>query len=90
MSTENKQIRILGICLCDRIKEAGKVQQILSGYGQIIKTRYGFHEVSEDICSRNGLIILELTGDPNEWDHFENELKEVGGIDIKNMNFTII
>jgi hypothetical protein len=82
-----KEIRILGLNIFDRIKEAGQVQKTLSQYGHCIKTRYGFHEVSEDICSRTGFILLELAGKPEEWNKLETELKLIGGIEIKNMKF---
>lgn len=84
-----KEIRILGINIWDRIKEAGLVQKTLSEYAHCIKTRYGFHEVSEDICSRNGFILLELAGNHAVWEKFEEALQKIGGIEIKKMNFTI-
>lgn len=83
------EIRILGIHVIDRIKEAGKTQAILTKYACNIKTRMGFHEISDEICSRNGLIVLELKGDNNEWDKLENELNEIGGIMVKHMKFSI-
>ena len=82
-----KELRILGINIWDRIKEAGLVQKTLSKYGHCIKTRYGFHEVSEDVCSRNGFILLELAGNTTDWTKLEEELREIGGIEIKKMNF---
>ena len=81
--------RILGINVLDRIKEAGRTQKVLSKYATSIKTRLGFHELSEDICSRNGFIILELTGKKSEWDKLENELNEIGGINIQKMSFDL-
>ena len=41
-------ICIIGIKINDRIKEAGKVQQVLTDYGCSIKTRLGLHEVTDD------------------------------------------
>ncbi len=81
--------RIIGINVLDRIKEAGRTQQVLSKYATSIKTRLGFHELSEDICSRNGFVILELTGKISEWDSLENELNEIGGINIQKMIFDL-
>ena len=81
--------RIIGINVLDRIKEAGRTQQVLSKYAKSIKTRLGFHELSEDVCSRNGFIILELTGEKSDWDNLENELNSVGGINIQKMSFDL-
>jgi hypothetical protein len=81
--------RIIGINVLDRIKEAGRTQQVLSKYATSIKTRLGFHELSEDICSRNGFVILELTGEKNSWDNLENELNEIGGINVQKMSFDL-
>jgi hypothetical protein len=81
--------RIIGINVLDRIKEAGRTQQVLSKYATSIKTRLGFHELSEDICSRNGFVILELTGEFSDWDSLENELDEIGGINVQKMSFDL-
>jgi len=81
--------RILGINVLDRIKEAGRAQSVLSKYATSIKTRLGFHELSEDICSRNGFVILELTGKKSDWDQLENELNEIGGVNIQRMSFDL-
>ena len=83
------EIRILGIPVIDRIKEAGKTQAILTKHAGIIKTRLGFHEVSEEVCSRNGLIVLELKGTIEQWEILERDLDSIGGIRVKQMNFSI-
>jgi hypothetical protein len=49
----------------------------------------GFHDLSEDICSRNGFVILELTGEISNWDSLENELNEIGGINVQKMSFDL-
>lgn len=84
-----KEKRIIGINVLDRIKEAGKTQKVLSKYATSIKTRLGFHELSEDICSRNGFIILELSGEKSNWDSLENELNMIGGINVQKMSFDL-
>ena len=84
-----KETRIIGLLIYDRIKEAGKTQEILTKYAHLIRSRLGFHEVSEAICSRVGMIILHLTGTPSEWDQFENELMEIGGLEVQKMSFTL-
>ncbi len=82
------ETRILGLLISDRIKEAGRTQLMLSKYSKLIRTRLGFHELNENVCSRSGIIILHLTGNPVEWKKFENELSEIGGLEVQNMSFT--
>ena len=83
------EMKILGILIRDRIKEAGKTQAILSRNARIIKTRLGFHELSEEKNSRTGVIILQLTGSKEESDAFIHELEGIGGLEIKEMSFII-
>ena len=80
---------ILGVSVYDRQKEAGEVQTILTKYGCSIKTRMGMHEVSDDFCSKHGLIILELFGDINEQIKLEEELTSVAGVELQKMQFNI-
>ncbi len=82
-----KQTKIIGILIRDRIKEAGKLQALLSKHNSIIQSRLGFHELSEEVCSRVGIILLTLSGNPATWEIFEIELAAIGGLEVKNMTF---
>jgi len=53
-------IKVLGLKIIDRIKEAGLTQEILSKHADLITTRLGFHEVTDEICSREAYIIIHL------------------------------
>lgn len=81
------EIRILGLMIHDRIKESGKTQKVLSKYSDIIKSRLGFHEVTSQVCSRVGVVLLQLGGDPKRWQELENELSAIGGVQLKKMSF---
>jgi hypothetical protein len=81
-------IKVLGIKIIDRIKEAGLTQGILSEHAAVITTRLGFHEVTDEVCSREAYIILHLNGDPADSEKLTAELLELGGIEIREMNFT--
>ncbi|MBI9053737.1 MAG: hypothetical protein JEY96_07950 [Bacteroidales bacterium] len=83
----SKETRILGVLITDRKKEAGKVQTVLTKYGCSIKTRLGLHEVTDDVCSTSGLLLLELTGDVSEMDKLEKELIAVDGAQTQKMVF---
>jgi hypothetical protein len=81
-------IKVLGIKIIDRIKEAGLTQGILSRYASVITTRLGFHEVTDAVCSREAYIILHLRGDPVVSEKLASELEALGGIEIRDMTFT--
>jgi hypothetical protein len=80
-------IKILGIKIIDRIKEAGLTQEILSRHATIITTRLGFHEVTESVCSREAYIILHLNGDPADSEKLRSDLEKLGGIELREMIF---
>ena len=81
------ELRIIGLLITDRIKEAGLTQEILTKHANIIKSRLGFHEVNEDKCSRIGFILLQITGTQQDYEELESELSEIGGIEIQRMIF---
>lgn len=84
-----KELRIIGLLITDRIKEAGRTQQTLTKYAHVIKSRLGFHEVTEDVCSRIGVVILQLAGNSMECDKLEAELSQIGGLEIQRMVFSL-
>jgi len=81
-------IKIIGLLIRDRIKEAGKTQEVLNASNHLIKSRLGFHEVSSQKCSRVGMVLLQLQGEPKEWDPFINKLLEIEGLEVQSMDFT--
>jgi hypothetical protein len=84
-----KELRIIGLLITDRIKEAGRTQETLTNYAHVIKSRLGFHEVTEDVCSRVGVVILQLAGNTSECDKLEAELGHIGGLEIQRMLFSL-
>jgi hypothetical protein len=81
-------IKVLGIKIIDRIKEAGLTQNILSKHASLITTRLGFHEVTDEVCSREAYIILHLNGDPVQSEKLISDLQSLEGIELREMNFT--
>lgn len=81
-------IKILGIKIIDRIKEAGLTQGILSKHASVITTRLGFHEVTNEVCSREAYIILHLNGDPADTGNLSSELKSLEGIELREIAFS--
>ena len=78
---------ILGVQVKDRVKNAEKVHKIFTEFGCNIKTRIGIHDVHDDRCSPDGLIILDLYGSKKELDIFESKLKAIKGVIVKKMVF---
>ncbi|HKL37968.1 MAG TPA: hypothetical protein VJ876_03675 [Bacteroidales bacterium] len=81
--------RILGILITDRQKEAGNVQRVLTNYGTSIKTRLGLHEIGDSNLSKEGLILLELTGVQSDMEQLQSELEQIEGTQTKKMVFTM-
>jgi len=81
-------IKVLGIKIIDRIKEAGLTQEILSRHSNAITTRLGFHELSDDVCSREACIILHMNDNKADTEKLAEELEPLGGIVIKEMLFS--
>jgi hypothetical protein len=81
-------IKVLGIKIIDRIKEAGLTQEILSRHAKVITTRLGFHEVTDSVCSREAYIILHLSANISDSEELKAELNTLGGVDIREMTFT--
>jgi hypothetical protein len=82
-----KELRVLGVYVENRVAEASAVQAILGTYGCNIKTRLGLHEVSEDNCAVDGLIILELAGTAKDQDALEAALRGCKGVRVQKMVF---
>ncbi len=78
---------VLGIHVTDRVHHVPGVQDLLTEYGCSIKTRIGLHTVSENYCSPNGLILLEMAGPEQPVFELENKLKAIEGVDVQRMIF---
>jgi stress response protein SCP2 len=74
---------IVGVHIADRKKHAAQVQQIFTQYGEQIRTRLGLHD---DVCSANGLILLEMEDAPESLKMIA-ALQAIDGMDIEQMVF---
>jgi hypothetical protein len=74
--------KIMLVKVNHRVQKVPEMQEVLTKYGCSIKMRLGLHEAG-DVCSNQGLIILQLTGDEKEIKAFEKELSSVEGISVK-------
>ncbi|HBC87234.1 MAG TPA: hypothetical protein DCZ94_09790 [Lentisphaeria bacterium] len=78
---------IVAIHVTDRVKQASRVQAVLTKYGGYIKTRIGLHEAKGKAASPNGLILLELVGADNCSRNILKELNSVTGVEAKCVIF---
>ncbi len=78
---------VLGVHVTDRVHHAGEVQNALSEYGHIIKTRIGLHDVHGDRCTPGGLILLEIHGDERSVETLRQTLTRIAGVEIQEMLF---
>lgn len=78
---------ILGIRIIKANHTGVSLQSILSKYGGIIKTRLGLNDVVNGHATEQGIILLELSGDPNDCQQLENDLLKQQYIEVKKMTF---
>ena len=81
---------VLLILIESRMQAAVKVQEVLTKFGCLIKTRLGLHDVGPNICAETGLIFLELFGEKNENNVRQGGLKEVGARKSISMDWTTL
>jgi hypothetical protein len=77
---------IMTVTIDPRSAHAPQVQTILTKHGCIIKTRLGLHEVNQNSCSEEGLIILHIHSSLDEIEILEKELLDVEGVKVKYMS----
>jgi hypothetical protein len=78
---------ILGVHITDRVHHVKKVQEMFTKFGCSIKTRLGLHEASDELCSPNGLVVLEMVGDEKEINKLATGLGKIAGVEVKKMVF---
>lgn len=78
---------VIGVLVTNRVENATQIQKVLTECGCWIKTRIGLHEVTENICSPAGLILLEIFGDDKAYAEVEGKLKQVKGLQVQKMVF---
>jgi len=79
---------ILGVLLRKRTETSESFQEILSKHGCIIKTRIGIHNVADNVCSSDGVIILDVIGTEADIRALEADIKALKGSEIQKMSFT--
>lgn len=80
---------ILLILIGNRKDEAVKVQQILTGWGCMIKTRLGIHDGVLENCADSGLVILELVGEDEKKQELSRKLSVLPGVSAKLIDLEV-
>lgn len=75
---------IMAVVVNHRSKNAAEIQKVMTKYGCQVKVRLGLHEAG-DVCSEEGLIILQLSGTEEEINNFQDELNDIDGVKAKHM-----
>ena len=78
---------VVGVHITDRVLHVPGVQNLFTEYGCSIKTRLGLHAASNESCSPNGLILLEMAGPEAPIFELVEKLKAVEGVDTQTMIF---
>ena len=78
---------ILGVHITNRVEHSPAVQQVLTGFGCNIKTRIGLHDVNDDYCSPNGLMLLEFVGSDDDRQRLDEKLAAIEGLEVQVMVF---
>ena len=76
---------IFGIRLSDRIKNSTELQNLLTEYGCIIKTRIGLHDTSCGVCSPYGIILIETIKNEERISSMINDLQNLQGVKFNIM-----
>jgi len=85
MATFTQQI--IGVQVNQNFKNAPKLQELFTIYGNIIKTRLGLNHLDDQDLDLNAVIILELYGDENQINLFQSEILAVEGLKLGKMSF---
>jgi len=80
---------ILLVLVGKRQETAVKVQQVLTAWGCIIKTRLGIHDGVMDNCSDAGLLILELYGTDEQKEELARKIAVLPGVSSKLVNLNL-
>ena len=75
--------KVILVKIDQRSSEATKVQDILTNYGCNIRVRLGLHEVSNEFCANDGLVVLEVQGDRDILDKMIEELNALEYVQAK-------
>ncbi|MDQ2087141.1 hypothetical protein RBH29_11960 [Herbivorax sp. ANBcel31] len=79
------EYNVMAVVINHRSNKAPKVQEVFTKHGCNIKMRVGLHE-TENVCSEEGLVLLQVTGNEEEIKSLENQLNDIEGVRAKTLS----
>lgn len=76
---------IMAVLQEKRVETAAKVQAVLTQYGCYIRLRLGLHDNTADLCSADGLILLQVCGENGVVEQLQAELQAIPAVKVKWM-----
>lgn len=77
---------IMGVIVEDRDDNGPEVQEVFTDFGCIIKVRLGLHNHTEEVCTNEGFIILQLCGEEKIQRELEKRLNDIEGVKAKRVS----
>lgn len=74
---------VLLVLIGKRNDAAVRVQQVLTGWGCLIKTRLGLHDGVLDNCTEHGMLFLELVGEDEKKQELARKLSVLPDVSAK-------
>ncbi len=74
---------VIAVRMDNRVSNAVHFQQTLTENGCRIKARLGLHEIGEDLCANDGLIVLQPCGDKAAVEQLTADLNKLEGVTAK-------
>ncbi len=74
---------VIGVRMDNRVSNASRFQETLTKNGCKIRARLGLHEASDDVCSMDGLIVLQPYGEKEEIEQLVKDLNALDGVTAK-------
>jgi hypothetical protein len=80
---------VMAVILENRVETATQVQEVLTRFGCHIRTRLGLHQASADVCSNQGLILLQLFGDDAVVEQLTQDLLQIPTVKVNSMELDL-
>jgi hypothetical protein len=78
---------LLCVHVTNRVKNAPEIQNLFTQYGANIKTRLGLHEVSAELNSPAGVLVLEMVGDEASFEELAAKVDALAGVEVHKVVF---
>jgi len=70
-----------------RSLKAIKIQEVLTKHGCNIGLRLGLHEIADEACTEDGLIMLKVKSDQHAVTSLVTDLQSIEDVEVKAVSF---